>query len=173
MPRRGHMYNRLATFQGNLIPEFKGCFLTVVDTVDDDLCPDTPRTPDIPDHRSVYVLLLQYIPGTDLFHQQPGPVWPVCDDHRMAVACAVCVAWYEMTRHAVFHADFAGRNIILKATPSSAQAFCQDPTCQLRFQVPATLLEEFRCSVPFPIAVIDSEDWMNPPPPLYASFGHR
>ncbi|KAJ6507097.1 hypothetical protein DFH09DRAFT_1199965 [Mycena vulgaris] len=152
-------YRHLAILQGNLVPRFRGCFLTVVDTVDADLHPTTDRTSDIniPTQRSVYVFLLEYIPGTDILRQQPSPEWPVCDTHRMAVIRAVCVAWHKMRGLHIFHSDFAGRNIVLKTAPSSTEPFCTDSSCKLRFQVPTTLLDSYVAQAVFPIAVIDFE----------------
>ncbi|KAJ7438142.1 hypothetical protein B0H11DRAFT_2105858 [Mycena galericulata] len=153
-------YARLEHFQGNLVPRFTGCFLTTVDTVDDDLHPNTSaRTPDIPDRRNVYVSLSEYIPGENLVYHRPRPEWPICVPHKIAVIRAVCVAWHELARVHIFHNDFVERNIIIKTGSASMGPFCQDFLCKLRFDMPTTALTNFCPDEVFPIAILDFENY--------------
>ncbi|KAJ7226663.1 hypothetical protein GGX14DRAFT_626657 [Mycena pura] len=149
--------NYLKDLQGNIIPRFLGSFLTIVDTVDQDLHPGTARTPDIPDKRSVYVLLLEYIPGIDLSRQHPGPEWPICVDHKRAIVRAISIAWYQIRIREIFHYDFAQRNLVLKTDVSSTEPLCDDSSCKLRMQVPTAV--EYNPEKAFPIAVIDFEGY--------------
>ncbi|KAJ7708231.1 hypothetical protein B0H17DRAFT_1125000 [Mycena rosella] len=111
-----------------LIPQFKGRFLTVMNTFDDDddLIP-IDWASEIPRQRRVYVLLLEYMPGSDIFRRQLSHEWPVCDVHRAAVMRAVWVAWHKLRLRGITHYNFAGRSILLKTVPTSVEPFCEDP----------------------------------------------
>ncbi|KAJ7171211.1 hypothetical protein C8R46DRAFT_1087995 [Mycena filopes] len=150
-------YEKLVDLQGNLIPQFMGCFLTVTRTTDNDLSPGTEATSDIPVQRGVQILLFKYIPGMDLTRLRPAPESPVCDAHKIAVLHAVDIAGREMDRRGVFHYDLAERNIIFKKVEPSSGVFCEDPACRLRSLLP-TDAQEFEPTSAFPIGVIDFED---------------
>ncbi|KAJ6473369.1 hypothetical protein C8R47DRAFT_1295005 [Mycena vitilis] len=152
-------YECLRELQGNLIPGFIGCFSTIVDTTDADLFEETDRAmPGIPTQRSVYVVLLEYMPGADLTHRRPSPEYPVCGVHKRAVLRAVAVAWHEMALRHISHHDCAERNVILKTAVPSTEPFCEDSDCKLRFEIATVLLDAYSQAAPFPIAVIDFED---------------
>ncbi|KAJ6483603.1 hypothetical protein C8R47DRAFT_1217683 [Mycena vitilis] len=152
-------YKRLGDdLQGNLIPKFIDCFLTMVDTTDDDIFRPIDPAVEIPNQRSVWVLLAEFIPGTDLEQKQPSLEHPVCNPHKLAVIRAAFVAWHSMARRGILHDDFADRNLILKSVTPSRDPFCTDCTCNLRFQIATTLLEEYSPAASFPIAVIDFEN---------------
>ncbi|KAJ6483598.1 hypothetical protein C8R47DRAFT_1217677 [Mycena vitilis] len=147
-------YDRLHELQGNLIAKFIDCFLTMVDTTDDDILRPIDPAVEIPNQRSIWVLLSEYVPGIDLEHKQPSPESPVCDKHKLAVIWAACVAWHSMAQRFILHDDFADRNLVLKTGIPSTDPFCEDSACNLRFLV--ALGEHLPVSSP--IAVIDFEN---------------
>ncbi|KAJ7606607.1 hypothetical protein FB45DRAFT_1068300 [Roridomyces roridus] len=150
-------YELLKDVQGNLVPRYIGCFLSII---------DTPPSVPIPEKRSVFVTLLQYIPGEDLRHSSE---WSICASHRAAVRRSGCIADRELARCQIWHQDLAERNTILKVGPPSKEPFCHDLSCKLRWQTPATLLRELHPTIPSPIAIIDFEHvdigpkWYLPP----------
>ncbi|KAJ7606604.1 hypothetical protein FB45DRAFT_1136695 [Roridomyces roridus] len=164
-------YELLKDVQGNLVPRYIGSFLSIIDTVPEDYpsirwmhhTPLPPSVP-IPEKRSVFVTLLQYIPGEDLRHSSE---WSICAPHKAVIRRSACIAGREFLRR-IWHYDLAERNTILKAGSPSQEPFCDDVSCKLRWQTPTTLLRELHPSIPSPITIIDMEDTdigKNCPPP--------
>ncbi|KAJ6494077.1 hypothetical protein C8R47DRAFT_1118286 [Mycena vitilis] len=159
-----YAYKALHDLQGTLVPRFVGCFLTMV------AAPDV-----IEDKRSVQVILLEFVPGRDLYRFQPTADKPVCDMHRVAIFDAVLLANHLFIVRDIQHTDLVGRNVILKDRPLSPTPFCDDASCQLRFHFPTESLVQKMNALggavadyskltlqqlnSLPIAVIDFEDY--------------
>ncbi|KAJ7111206.1 hypothetical protein C8R43DRAFT_1113604 [Mycena crocata] len=156
------VYDELRELQGNLIPKFMGCFLTLVKTTKDDVHVgwESPNwyNPhllfDIPRERSVYVILLKFIPGRSLLELRPGLDNPVCALHRNAVLRAVYSAHHEMAIRGIWPNDFSEGNLILKdnALLNTTLIFCSEPSCVMRG------LDIHSRGMLSPVSVIDLED---------------
>ncbi|KAJ7159940.1 hypothetical protein C8R43DRAFT_993937 [Mycena crocata] len=115
------VYARLQTLQGCKIPNFHGVFVAEI--------------PGASKPRQVYVVLLEWIPGTDIQKLMQGEAGTkTCIRHKAAIIDAAARIFHLLyAGFGVVLDDSADRNTLiqLQTTPSTDE-FCQDKNCPLR-----------------------------------------
>ena len=119
-------YRRLEPLQGTEVPRFYGHFVAAV--------PGQQG-------RTVYILLLENVPGRDLRVIVPPDVTEsVCAKHKDAIIVAALHLYFNVLAYGVEQLDMHSRNVILRpqkhVSPSvSGTWFCDTKECMLSHEV--------------------------------------
>jgi hypothetical protein len=119
-------YRRLGPVQGTKVPRFYGHFVAALPAQD---------------KRTVYILLLEEVPGRDMRAIVPPDVaGKVCAKHKGALVDAVIRLFYDIFAYGVDQHDMQSRKFILReqrhVSPSvSGTRFCDTTECPLALEV--------------------------------------
>ncbi|KAK0442528.1 uncharacterized protein EV420DRAFT_1077386 [Desarmillaria tabescens] len=130
--REVEAYRRLESLQGTKVPQFLGLFVS----------PSPSQG-----NRTVYVLLLEYVPGKDVRYLVPSPtsdsppdsedtVTKLCPTHRSSIVNAAVTVFYDILMSGVKQRDMAPRNLIIRPPlRGGGNPFCDKEDCPVRFAV--------------------------------------
>ncbi|KAK0466479.1 hypothetical protein IW261DRAFT_1296066, partial [Armillaria novae-zelandiae] len=97
--RKAEAYRRLAPLQGTQVPWCRGLFIS--------LLPSQGNC-------TVYILLLEHVPGQDVRYLIPAPTSPsLCLAHCTAIVDAAVNVFYDILMCGVKQRDMAPRNLII------------------------------------------------------------
>ena len=119
-------YRRLGPLQGTQVPRFYGYFAAAVPAQEG---------------RTVYVILLEEVPGRDLRVIVPPDVTEnVCAKHKDAIIDAALRLFFNVLAHGVDQRDMQPRNVILRpqkhvSLSEAGTRFCNTEGCVLALEV--------------------------------------
>ncbi|KAJ3574263.1 hypothetical protein NP233_g1881 [Leucocoprinus birnbaumii] len=123
-------YRRLVPLQGTKVPRFYGHFAAMV--------PDQ-------DSRTVFILLLEEVPGRDLRAiVPPDEAKKVCSKHKEAIVDVALRLFFDVRAYGVDQQDMVSRNIILrpqKHVSASPTQFCDTERCLVALDVDCSDLD--------------------------------
>ena len=122
-------YERLISLQGTKVPRFYGHFVAPLPSQDG---------------RTVNVVLLELVPGTDLRTLVPDEVTEkLCLKHKDAIIDAALCLFFDVIARGVFQKDMQPRNVIVRPQQEhvSGAQYCTTSECPLYFKVACSSLE--------------------------------
>ncbi|KAJ7186514.1 hypothetical protein C8R46DRAFT_1273143 [Mycena filopes] len=117
------VYQRLLSYQGTMIPKFRGLFVAEIP------CLDRPR--------HIYTVLLEYIDGRDLQEMMgDSTAAKVCSLHKASLMNDVAKAAYILYDNGLHPGDLMDRNTILQLpATASDEDFCVTEECPWRKKI--------------------------------------